>query len=70
MLGGADNPNGELPSYITGADTSARLKPGSAQKSSATYKKQPHHPPSGASGPPLFLIQNRPHRRGILLIHI
>ncbi len=21
MLGGADNPNGELPSYITGADT-------------------------------------------------
>jgi len=22
MLGGADNPNGELPSYITGADTS------------------------------------------------
>ncbi|ECG0110451.1 hypothetical protein DDQ45_24065 [Salmonella enterica] len=23
MLGGADNPNGELPSYITGADISA-----------------------------------------------
>ncbi|GAB5106098.1 hypothetical protein EC2021H102_47050 [Escherichia coli] len=23
MLGGADNPNGELPSYITGADTIA-----------------------------------------------
>ncbi len=23
MLGGADNPNGELPSYITGADTMA-----------------------------------------------
>ncbi len=23
MLGGADNPNGELPSYITGADTPA-----------------------------------------------
>ncbi len=22
MLGGADNPNGELPSYITGADKS------------------------------------------------
>ena len=22
MLGGADNPNGELPSYITGADSS------------------------------------------------
>lgn len=22
MLGGADNPNGELPSYITGADNS------------------------------------------------
>ena len=22
MLGGADNPNGELPSYITGADIS------------------------------------------------
>lgn len=21
MLGGADNPNGELPSYITGADS-------------------------------------------------
>lgn len=28
MLGGADNPNGELPSYITGADTrrSSELK--------------------------------------------
>ena len=25
MLGGADNPNGELPSYITGADNFARL---------------------------------------------
>ena len=24
MLGGADNPNGELPSYITGADINAR----------------------------------------------
>ena len=24
MLGGADNPNGELPSYITGADNSVR----------------------------------------------
>ncbi len=23
MLGGADNPNGELPSYITGANTPA-----------------------------------------------
>ena len=27
MLGGADNPNGELPSYITGADTVSLLKP-------------------------------------------
>ncbi|HCX4216746.1 TPA: hypothetical protein OZR88_004770 [Escherichia coli] len=26
MLGGADNPNGELPSYITGADTIARTQ--------------------------------------------
>ena len=25
MLGGADNPNGELPSYITGADISSLL---------------------------------------------
>ncbi len=25
MLGGADNPNGELPSYITGADISEQL---------------------------------------------
>lgn len=25
MLGGADNPNGELPSYITGADNVAVL---------------------------------------------
>ena len=25
MLGGADNPNGELPSYITGADTIMNL---------------------------------------------
>jgi len=24
MLGGADNPNGELPSYITGADRGIR----------------------------------------------
>ncbi len=29
MLGGADNPNGELPSYITGADTGSAL-PGHA----------------------------------------
>lgn len=27
MLGGADNPNGELPSYITGADKGAVLYP-------------------------------------------
>ncbi len=26
MLGGADNPNGELPSYITGADTIDELR--------------------------------------------
>lgn len=26
MLGGADNPNGELPSYITGADTLACIR--------------------------------------------
>ncbi len=26
MLGGADNPNGELPSYITGADIWGTLK--------------------------------------------
>ncbi|MDO2832271.1 hypothetical protein Q2V63_27295, partial [Escherichia coli] len=32
----------------------ARLKPVSAQKISTTYKKQPHHPPSGASGSPCF----------------
>ena len=25
MLGGADNPNGELPSYITGADTNGAI---------------------------------------------
>lgn len=25
MLGGADNPNGELPSYITGADKFERV---------------------------------------------
>ncbi|SQQ38792.1 Uncharacterised protein [Escherichia coli] len=25
MLGGADNPNGELPSYITGADKSGDM---------------------------------------------
>lgn len=25
MLGGADNPNGELPSYITGADNQLKL---------------------------------------------
>ncbi|BAX13966.1 hypothetical protein MRY16002_p10660 (plasmid) [Escherichia coli] len=28
MLGGADNPNGELPSYITGADTAAYYREG------------------------------------------
>ncbi len=27
MLGGADNPNGELPSYITGADTTGTTVP-------------------------------------------
>ncbi|HAP6004983.1 TPA: hypothetical protein IVA66_24055 [Escherichia coli] len=26
MLGGADNPNGELPSYITGADTKQKVE--------------------------------------------
>lgn len=26
MLGGADNPNGELPSYITGADIAGKTK--------------------------------------------
>ena len=26
MLGGADNPNGELPSYITGADKAPGLR--------------------------------------------
>ncbi len=35
MLGGADNPNGELPSYITGADNAAahHSKPAKAEKS-------------------------------------
>ncbi len=28
MLGGADNPNGELPSYITGADNTGRYAVG------------------------------------------
>ncbi|XJL73929.1 hypothetical protein AB2E70_19720 [Escherichia coli] len=27
MLGGADNPNGELPSYITGADNNSSRVP-------------------------------------------
>ena len=35
MLGGADNPNGELPSYITGADTS-----GMTVKTSDTYSSR------------------------------
>ncbi|EPV4203256.1 hypothetical protein ACV508_005061, partial [Escherichia coli] len=48
----------------------ARLKPAGAQKISTTSQKQPHHLPSGASGPPLFLIQNTSHRRAILFIHI
>ncbi|MEZ2923835.1 hypothetical protein ACBQ85_02125 [Escherichia coli] len=26
MLGGADNPNGELPSYITGANTLSQMQ--------------------------------------------
>lgn len=33
MLGGADNPNGELPSYITGADTLDNFMPDAAQPS-------------------------------------
>ncbi|ENY8141183.1 hypothetical protein ACF1YR_005027, partial [Escherichia coli] len=36
MLGGADNPNGELPSYITGADSFARE---SARKRNDTRDK-------------------------------
>ncbi|WP_436977115.1 hypothetical protein [Shigella flexneri] len=40
--------------YRHAPEAFARLKPASAQKISATYKKQPHHPPSGASGPPCF----------------
>ncbi|MCD3643030.1 hypothetical protein KX405_26435, partial [Escherichia coli] len=35
-------------------EASARLKPVSEQKNSTTYKKQSHHPASGASGPPVF----------------
>ncbi|EOC7241126.1 hypothetical protein ACI7QX_005062, partial [Escherichia coli] len=38
---------------------SARLKPASAQKSSPTHKKQPRHPPSGASGSPCFSRKTR-----------
>ncbi|EOC2894063.1 hypothetical protein ACJ5G6_004148, partial [Shigella flexneri] len=40
-------------------EASARLKPDSAQKISTTYKKQPHHPASGASGPPCFRYKTR-----------
>ncbi len=33
MLGGADNPNGELLSYIIGADKSVIFKPGTVYNS-------------------------------------
>ncbi|GJH64834.1 hypothetical protein ECZC04_53940 [Escherichia coli] len=32
MLGGADNPNGELPSYITGANNDSPPRQGDARK--------------------------------------
>lgn len=35
MLGGADNPNGELPSYITGADNYPVLTPGKSNSVAA-----------------------------------
>ncbi len=35
MLGGADNPNGELPSYITGADNCERMH----EQAEALYQK-------------------------------
>lgn len=33
MLGGADNTNGELPSYITGADTKSSFLMGAYERS-------------------------------------
>ncbi|HGA8172774.1 TPA: hypothetical protein ACITQW_002908 [Salmonella enterica subsp. enterica serovar Saintpaul] len=37
MLGGADNPNGELPSYITGANTDAKVFDASGKKFCGWY---------------------------------
>ncbi len=47
MLGGADNPNGELPSYITGADNYGDTLPlcsSEATSSPESAKEQPGSP--------------------------
>ena len=38
MLGGADNPNGELPSYITGADIIIRANQVSVDRDMVTQQ--------------------------------
>ncbi len=46
MLGGADNPNGELPSYITGADSRTRFFQTLTKDFSMGFSlvhKSPHH---------------------------
>lgn len=45
MLGGADNPNGELLSYITGADNVASPIPDGARAPAASGKKKKGRPP-------------------------
>lgn len=49
MLGGADNPNGELPSYITGADTPATNTRVSTSRPDAITRLSTSSPASGTS---------------------
>ncbi len=46
MLGGADNPNGELPSYITGADTCSLYTQSLALKVTGSFKPSGLFPPA------------------------
>ncbi|HBB3079049.1 TPA: hypothetical protein KAC97_004060, partial [Escherichia coli] len=46
MLGGADNPNGELPSYITGANTAVQRERDSQFFSVITAELEPVRAPS------------------------
>ncbi len=59
MLGGADNPNGELPSYITGADMRTVLV---AELYEITVTSVPAYPDSGVDLARRSLYEQHPEK--------